>query len=119
MLNVKKLLTEMLTTFGYKSPSSGWTDEYLSYARVKRVGNTVTVIGESKSGGINLPASTWKDIATLHAQFRPSQTVYFPVSPKGGTAIIGGKIDPSTGIISLYSTAATLYWGYSVTYVVD
>ena len=119
MLNVKKLLTEMLTTFGYKSPSSGWTNEYLRYTQVKRVGNTVTVIGESGGGGINLPASTWKDITTLHAQFRPSQTVYFPVFSRGGTAIIGGRIDSSTGIVSLYSSAATPYWGYSVTYVVD
>lgn len=121
MLNVKKLLTKVLEDIPplkYSSPSTGWEQIYLNYTMAKRKGKAVTVIGVSGGGGITLTANAYKDITTLPAKYRPTEDIPFVVDAVGGSERIFGRIK-TTGIVSIYSSGATAYWGFSVTFLVD
>ena len=102
----------------YANPSTGWTQIYQNYTKAKRRGKAVAVIGESGSGGIALTAGAYKDITTLPADFRPSQSIYFTPATMGGDAHLTGMIT-SAGVVKIYSDKATSYWAFSVTYLID
>ena len=118
MKTVRELLEEIIEQLRYSAPSSGWESIYSNYTRAKRKGNVVTVRGYSAGGGLNLPANTYKDITTLPAKYRPSETIYFTVSAQGGSAQIIGEVQ-TNGVIKMYSSQATSYWSFTTSYVVE
>lgn len=118
MKTVRVLLEEIIEQLRYSAPSSGWESIYSNYTKAKRKGKVVTVKGYSAGGGINLPANTYKEITTLPAKYRPSESIYFTVGASGGTAQIIGEIG-TNGIVKLHSTQATTYWTFAISYVVE
>lgn len=120
MLNMKKLFTKVLSAIRpltYSDPTTGWQQIYLDYTKAKRKGNVVTVIGVS-NGGLTLSAGAYRDITTLPAQYRPTQEIPFCVDPMSGTERVFGRIRTS-GVVSIYSSGETPWWGFSVTFLVD
>lgn len=118
MKTVRVLLEEIIEQLRYSAPSSGWESIYSNYTKAKRKGKVVTVKGYSAGGGINLPANTYKDITTLPEKYRPTETMYLTINTLGGSSQITGQIE-TNGILKLYSTQATSYWAFTVSYVVD
>lgn len=119
MLSVKKLLHKILTGLSPLVTNEGWMNVYGNYCQAKRRGKVVTVVGYSAGGGIALVAGDYKNITTLPSQFRPTHATYFSATANGGTQTIFGTIDPSTGLVRLYSNGVTSYWSYCVTYLID
>ena len=119
MLSIKKLLYKILDAIAPLVTNEGWMNVYNNYCQAKRRGKVVTVVGYSAGGGITLTAGDYKSIATLPQQFRPTHATYFSAPANGGTAQIFGTIEASTGTVKLYSNAATSYWAYCVTYLID
>jgi len=102
----------------YANPSTGWIRFYQNYAKAKRRGKVVTVVGESGSSGLTLTAGAYKDITTLSADFRPIDTIYFAPVALGGDVVMTGMIN-TQGIVKIYSDKATSYWAFSTSYVID
>ena len=119
MLSTKKILYKILDAIAPLVTNEGWMNVYNNYCQAKRRGKVVTVVGYSAGGGITLTAGDYKSITTLPSQFRPTHTTYFTVTANGGTQTIFGTIDPSTGLVKLYSSGATSYWSYCVTYLIE
>lgn len=115
MLDLKKLLTKVLTSLQSLSYSSSAT-VYGNYCKASRVGKVVQVWGDS-SNGWSITSGAYRALTTLSAEFRPPQNVRFVCGALGGTQQITGYIDTS-GVVWLYTTATTAYWSFSVTYLV-
>lgn len=80
----------------------------------KKVGNVVTVRGFS-SGTVKLTANEYTTVATLPAEIRPSMELAFPWVIVGeGTA---GLTKIRNGNIMLFANTTTIYWAFTVTYV--
>lgn len=72
MLNIKKLLTKILTHFGVQKVT---LDTNYCYAYVKKQGNVVTlnIVGKA----ISITSGTWTTICTLPQNFRPESRTDF------------------------------------------
>ena len=115
MLDVKKLLTKVLTNLQWLSYSAS-ENAYNNYCKVRRVGKVVHVWGES-SNGWTITQGAYRALTTLSPQFRPPQNVRFVCGALGGTAQITGYVS-TDGIVYLYTTTTTAYWNFTVTYFV-
>lgn len=100
-----------------KHEDSGWIEANGRFCKYRKKNGIVTICGFSAGGGLEIKNS-YKVIATLPEGMRPSDSVYFAVNPAGGNASMSGYVN-AEGKINLYSSMATTYWAYSVTYPVD
>lgn len=100
-----------------KHEDSGWIEANGKFCKYRKKNGIVTICGFSAGGGLEIKNS-YKVIATLPEGMRPSDGVYFAVNPAGGNASMSGYVN-AEGKINLYSSMATTYWAYSVTYPVD
>ena len=117
MLDVKKLLTKMLTAIKTVSYDSGEETVYSNYCKCRRIGKVVQVWGQSNNGW-SITSGAYRALTTLPQQYRPPQEVRFVCGAVGGTSEITGYV-ATNGIIYLYTTSTTAYWNFSITYFVS
>lgn len=111
------MLDKILKFIATKLEDSGWIEANGRFCKYRKKNGFVTICGYSAEGGLEIKNS-YKVIATLPEGMRPSDSVYFAVNPTGGNASISGYVN-AKGEINLYSSIATKYWAYSLTYPVD
>ena len=108
-----------IATIKSKVSDSGVVTINGSFCKYVKKNGYVFVFGASPHGGTGITVgSEYKTVGTLPVALRPSNSVYFTPTPKGGTADFTGLID-TDGSVSLYSTTATPNWGYSVMFPIE
>jgi len=112
-----------IATIKSKVVDSGVVTINGNFCKYVKKNGYVFVFGDSPYGGGNsggniTVGSEYKTVGTLPVALRPSNSVYFTPTAKGGTADFTGLID-TDGSVSLYSTTATPYWGYSVMFPIE
>lgn len=112
-----------IATIKSKVSDSGVVTINRNFCKYVKKNGYVFVFGDSPflSGNttVNITVgSEYKTVGTLPVALRPSNSVYFTPTSKGGTADFIGLID-TDGSVSLYSTTATPYWGYSVMFPIE
>ena len=111
-LGIENLLDKQMAD---NSGDTQWhqVNAYLNY---KCVFKNVTIYGSS-AGDVTLAASSWTNIGTLPAGYRPTQEVYFMAILRGTNSPAYGKVQ-ADGIVSIYNgtTSAQSYWVYSGTF---
>ena len=108
-----------IATIKSKMSDSGVVTINGSFCKYVKKNGYVFVFGASPHGGTGITVgSEYKTVGTLPVALRPSNSVYFTPTPKGGTADFTGLID-TDGSVSLYSTTATPNWGYSVMFPIE
>lgn len=114
MFDLKKWIakaSETLQALAYTNSQTVYGD----YCKVERVGRIVNVVGQSTDWSI--PQRQYRSLATLPTWARPTNNIVATVEAYGGQNFISIMITPN-GLVQLYSTGATSYWRYNVTYIV-
>lgn len=108
-----------IATIKSKVSDSGVVTINGSFCKYVKKNGYVFVFGDSPFPGGNITVgSDYKTVGTLPVALRPSSSVYFTPTAKGGTADFTGLID-TDGSVSLYATTATPNWGYSVMFPIE
>ena len=86
----------------------------LVYYRKK--GNVVTVTGFS-GGSQALTINDYTNVGTLPLNYRPSRVLYTNWSRISEGQVGVMRINPN-GIIELFSTSGTNYWGFTISFII-
>ena len=92
------------------SNNNNWT------VSCRKSGNIVCVRGDC-GGGASISAGDYTTVGTLPVGYRPSATLYSIFTSKG--SYISNTMRVQTdGVIALYASSASSYWGFTITFIV-